>query len=452
MRIALFASLFVTSLSLHAGAQTSEGRYIKDGLHHCKVWSDHYTPEDSVTWSGSCKSGYAEGKGQLNWFSQQQVVATYTGDMKKGWPEGMGQYTIAGYGTLEGQFVKGNLHGKGRMRLENGGQMEGNFVNGNFLDLDDPYLVRLQKVKVNIPDSTTLYLFDKEAGSLFYYCLPPAVTTKAALVLFPSTGESAENVISANKQLIQQAYGEHILVMVMSINYNKSLESDPAAFAYINQALTHAAQQYHIPTANFILAGLSLGGENSLQYTEMSRNPAFTTSIRPLAVIGVDPPVDMADLYTRAQEEIAIYTRDTTQLTPGRWAALNEDRFIINYFNQVYGGSPLQARERYIAGSSFTLHHQEGGNARYLLDVPVRIYCDPDINWQMEQRSRDYYHMNAASLSAMVNFLQINGNTRAQFISALGKGYRVDGQRHPHSWSIVDPQECLVWIKSLLPE
>jgi hypothetical protein len=38
------------------------------------------------------------------------------------------------------------------------------------------------------------------------------------------------------------------------------------------------------------------------------------------------------------------------------------------------------------------------------------------------------------------------GNKQAEFINPFGKGYRIEGNRHPHSWSIVDPAETIKWV------
>ncbi len=238
--------------------------------------------------------------------------------------------------------------------------------------------------------------------------------------------------------------------VVVASNYNKTLERDPLAFDFFNKVFEDVIKRYTAPAGRFILCGLSLGGENALQYTEMSRGTAFKTAIKPLAVIGVDPPVDMEDLYYNAKAEIAVYTKDSANLTEGKKRAWNEDHFLIDYFHKLYGGAPDQFRERYIAGSQFSRRDADGGNAKYLLDVPVRLYCDPDILWALKNRNRDYYHMNAANLSAMINFLTLNGNSRAELIPALGKGYRIDGTRHPHSWSIVDAEDCLKWMAGLI--
>lgn len=64
----------------------------------------------------------------------------------------------------------------------------------------------------------------------------------------------------------------------------------------------------------------------------------------------------------------------------------------------------------------------------------------------MKNRHRDAYDMNSTDLSAMVNLLQTKGNKKAQLIVTHKKGYRPDGTRHPHSWSIMDSKACLDWI------
>ncbi len=68
----------------------------------------------------------------------------------------------------------------------------------------------------------------------------------------------------------------------------------------------------------------------------------------------------------------------------------------------------------------------------------------------MKNRRMDYYDMNALNQTAMINQLNILGNDKAEFINALGKGFRIEGARHPHSWSIVDVADCINWIQKCL--
>lgn len=437
--------LFLIFISINNYVIAQSGVFTKDASSGCMVWND-INPEFTITWSGKCNDGYADGEGTLTWFEGKNIIASYTGRMQKGYVTGKGKYIYEGWGSAEGNFVNGTLQGQGKMLMLNGGKLEGNFVDGEMLDLDAKYLSLLKKIDLGIEDKEEIY---RGPGNLFYYALAPE-NVKAVLVLMPSTGEGAENVVSCNKKLMQQCYDNNILSVVLSTNYNKGLELDTTAMNFLNTSFTDILARYNAPADKFILSGLSLGGENAIQYTEISRSGKLYTSVKPLAVIGVDPPVDMANLYDRAKEEIALYTRDSANLTDSKKAALNEDYFLIDYFDKLYGGSPKEVPKRYVEGSQYSLNHPDGGNAKYLIDVPIRIYTDPDISWQMKNKSRDYYHMNCVDQSAMINFLQMNGNNHAEFIPALGKGYRLDGTRHPHSWSIVDADECVNWIINLI--
>jgi hypothetical protein len=87
----------------------------------------------------------------------------------------------------------------------------------------------------------------------------------------------------------------------------------------------------------------------------------------------------------------------------------------------------------------------DGGNAKFLKETPIRVYCDVDPIWWMNNRGVDMYDMNALDQSAMILLLNEMGNKNAEFINAYGKGYRLEGNRHPHSWSILEPEGLIKW-------
>ncbi|MEZ4931988.1 MAG: hypothetical protein R2788_07705 [Saprospiraceae bacterium] len=64
----------------------------------------------------------------------------------------------------------------------------------------------------------------------------------------------------------------------------------------------------------------------------------------------------------------------------------------------------------------------------------------------MKNRGNDYYSMNAMDAAAVVNQLAVLGNERAELILTENKGFKPDGSRHPHSWSIVDNGELVEWL------
>ena len=449
------------------------GQFIQDKKTGCQVWSDNYSPNDSVTWKGTCKDNFADGNGILTWFQDKKVFATYVGNLKKGNPNGKGKYVIENYGILQGIFAEGLLNGqgtaeyfnfgqkqigsfkngvlngKGEINYTDGRKLKGNFVNGNLLDLELPYLNLLTKNSSSIVDTANIYQGDGENNSLFYYTLTPK-KTKAVFVLFPSSFESCESVISCNKNLIQKCFDKGIMTVVISTNFNRSLSLDKFALNFINKTFSEILNKFKAPKDKFILCGLSLGGMNALRYTEMSQDKNYNTTIKPIAVIGVDPPVDEMGLYKRALDEVNLYQPDSTKLNGGQLNALAEGKMLVTDFKEMYGGSPETNAQDYIKHSPFTRTEIDGGNAKYLLHIPIKIYCDPDINWHLKNRSRDFYHINAADQTALINFLTLKGNKNAEFKSSLGKGYRLDGTRHPHSWTIIDTEDCINWMEKMI--
>ncbi len=470
MRIIFFGLL--TLLTTISFAQNN-GQFVNDVQAGCKVWSDNYSPNDSVTWKGNCKDNFADGFGTLTWFQNQKPVATYVGMMKMGNPNGKGKYSINEYGILQGNFVNGQLdgqgvaeyfnfgqkqigtfkygvlNGQGEINFTDGRKLKGNFINGNLLDLDEPYLTLLKKNASSLIDTANIYQGDGESNSLFYYTLKPKVS-KAVLVLFPSAFESCESVISCNKNLIQKSFDKGIMTVVISSNFNRSLSLDNFALEFINTTFLEIITKYNTPKEKFILCGLSLGGMNALRYTEMSQDKNYHTSIKPIAVIGVDPPVDEMGLYNRALDEVNLYQTDSAKLDNGQLNALAEGKMLVSDFDVTYGGSPELTPQKYIQHSPYTRTEQDGGNAKYLLNIPTIIYCDPDINWHLKNRQRDYYHINASDQTALINFLTLKGNKNAEFVASIGKGYRLDGTRHPHTWTIIETDNCIKWIEQII--
>jgi hypothetical protein len=82
--------------------------------------------------------------------------------------------------------------------------------------------------------------------------------------------------------------------------------------------------------------------------------------------------------------------------------------------------------------------------------MPILAITEPDILWWMEERGVDYYGLNSIDLASFINDLRIRGNKKAKLITTTGKGYRANGMRHPHSWSIVDTDELVKWCTEII--
>jgi hypothetical protein len=76
--------------------------WIETTNNHCKVWNPEPQINESVTWSGDCKDGYASGKGVLKWTLNGKPDIVFEGVYDKGKRNGPGVIT-----TPEGQRFQG---------------------------------------------------------------------------------------------------------------------------------------------------------------------------------------------------------------------------------------------------------------------------------------------------------------------------------------------------------
>ncbi|PZR21444.1 MAG: hypothetical protein DI539_08035 [Flavobacterium psychrophilum] len=280
--------------------------------------------------------------------------------------------------------------------------------------------------------------WDKDSTTLFYKLYVPKTKPKAALVILPGSGETIDYVepqISLHKLAVDNG----ILVIFPSINWGTNKHT--YEHEMLDKIFTQVIKRFNLAKDRFVLGGFSGGGMLSLTYTEKANRDKGSTVIIPRAVWGIDPPLDYAHLWQHCINDIERNFSDV---------AFAEGKWITEMYTQEFGGSPSQFPQNYIKYSIYSRSEKDGGNAKYLLKSPVLLYTEPDVVWSMENRHRDFYDLNAMDISAMINLLQLGGNKNAQLIVTHDKGYRPNGQRHPHSWSIMDNQQCFDWIMKQL--
>lgn len=77
---------------------------------NCKIWNEAPQAQESVTWSGDCKDGYAEGPGISTWtymLNGKAKKSTYNGQYKSGKEVGEGTRTFTNADGTEQQFSDG---------------------------------------------------------------------------------------------------------------------------------------------------------------------------------------------------------------------------------------------------------------------------------------------------------------------------------------------------------
>ncbi|KFF08536.1 hypothetical protein [Flavobacterium hydatis] len=299
------------------------------------------------------------------------------------------------------------------------------------------YGQKMEKVTVDYLDTNDLYVNDDDSQVLFYYKMVPKTEIIGALVILPSGGESTEDLLK-QITLHELAVKKGILVIIPSINW--STDSKEAEFSLLDKIFKEIVIKHKVSKDNFILGGLSNGGIISLTYAENAvKNPSKFFLI-PKGIFALDAPLDETRFYKYCEREIK---RNFSE------AGVNEAKWMKDNWDSLYGGSPDQFPEKYIEASIFSFGAKDGGNAKYLKNMPIRMYTDLDVDWLINERHRDLYDWNGIDIVAMISQLKVLGNNNASVIISQGKGVKLNGTKNPHSWSIMDSENCLNWALNL---
>lgn len=116
-------------LLLAAGQAQAEAGWITDS-NGCKHANPAPKRRESVSWTGPCVDGFAEGQGVQQWFTNGQAGSTFTGTLKRGSHSGKGLFKGADGSSYDGDHVDGSRTGRGVLLAGNGYRYEGEFLNG----------------------------------------------------------------------------------------------------------------------------------------------------------------------------------------------------------------------------------------------------------------------------------------------------------------------------------
>jgi pimeloyl-ACP methyl ester carboxylesterase len=238
-------------------------------------------------------------------------------------------------------------------------------------------------------------------------------------------------------QLEAEALARNVAVLHITTGSPLDFLFDDADVHDLANRLETILQENGLGHAPVFLAGLSLGGTRALRVAEYLRANSDRYRAQAAAVAIVDAPLDMVRLWEaeRRAAELGFHA-----------AAADEGRWVTYLLETHLGGTPTEARTRYVQYSPFVYSAEDGGNAVYLRDVPVRAYHEPDVNWWIENRRKSYYSMNSLDQAGLINQLRILGNDRAELVSTHNRRQGYSEGASPHTWSIVDNAELVEWF------
>lgn len=133
--MSLLRSFFLCAaliLSMQQSA-VAEGGWAEDTNSSCKIWNPAPQPNETVSWSGDCKNGFADGYGEEAWFEDGQPGNVIKGTAVKGRMKGKVQVRYqTGHEYIGRLDASGNRTGVGKFVAPDGSYYVGNFLSGAF--------------------------------------------------------------------------------------------------------------------------------------------------------------------------------------------------------------------------------------------------------------------------------------------------------------------------------
>ncbi|MEM6526162.1 MAG: hypothetical protein AAGF85_15850 [Bacteroidota bacterium] len=255
--------------------------------------------------------------------------------------------------------------------------------------------------------------------------------SNTTLVLFPCFPCKAVDT-KREFNIVEQARLNNISVLFM--NYNRKLFMQEHEKATLADLLLKTIEDHQLPK-NLVIGGFSGGGNVTLLLSNYLIKQQEEIKLSKIFI--VDAPVDLLALYRSSEYHLK---QDLNE------DVLGESTFLINWFKRDLG-NPDMGIASYEKFSPYT--HETGNlsNVNELKKTEIRFYTEPDVTWWKQIYNDTYGQLNAYSIEKMSEALQSDmGNSRVELIITENRGYRSDGTRHPHSWSIVDKEELISWI------
>lgn len=260
----------------------------------------------------------------------------------------------------------------------------------------------------------------------------PNNKVKAVLILFGGFPEVAED-IKREFKILDLARKNNIAVILS--NFNQKLWLEESEKLKLAKSLQNAVVENQLPSDNIFIGGFSSGGVVSLLISNFIIG-IKQLHIAPKGVFIVDSPIDLVALYEASEKNIE---QNFSELS------IQESTWLIETLKSNFG-NPKDDIKKYEDKAVFTYSTDNISNLTKLKKTKIRLYTEPDTIWWKENRMVDYEQMNAYYIEKLYESLKRKGFENVEYIPTKNKGYRANGERHPHSWTIVDKSDLINWM------
>lgn len=292
-------------------------------------------------------------------------------------------------------------------------------------------LVSCKNTKKENTESASKQEF-QEITTDYYELSKPTKKIKGVLVLFPGFPHKAEDT-KRELKVIDIAKQNSIAVVYM--NYNQKLWLEKEEKQELADQLQNIFFDNKLPLNKVYIGGYSSGGNVALLVSSfLNKNKNF--KFKPKGVFIVDSPIDLVALYRSSEKNLE---RNFSEVS------VTESTFIIETLEKQLG-NPIDSISKYQEYAVYTSETKNIHNLKDLKNTKIRLYTEPDTIWWKENRMADFDQLNSFYIERLFRNLKESGFNQVEYFKTENKGYRANGERHPHSWSIIDKEELIKWM------
>lgn len=286
----------------------------------------------------------------------------------------------------------------------------------------------------------TVYLNAKDSTSNMYIAVVPEnEQVNSFMVLLDGFGNSPTDVL-LQTDIPKYASQHGVLTIIPLLKTGPSyFGSDDASQQSLKEIINLVVAKYQLKGKDLYIGGFSIGGTCAVKYSELSVQDNYP--VKPKAVFAIASPLDWERYYNAAKRVVRLSNP----------AKVNgEVYYMVDRIEKEMKGTPETALENFYTLSPYSFSDTTQKAIKNLLKTPIMIISEPGIQWWLKERGYDNSYNNITDHVAMINELQRLGNNNAVLVTTTDKGYRKPGNmKHPHSWSIADPEQLVKWLQSL---
>ena len=287
------------------------------------------------------------------------------------------------------------------------------------------------KNKENRKSKNEIKIEFQEVTNDDYILNKPSKKTRAVLILFGGFPENA-NDIKREFKILKNAKENNVAILYM--NYNRKLWLEQNEITQLSEQLQNIFKENKLPVNNIYIGGFSSGGNIALLISDFITKE--NSNITPKGVFIGDSPIDLTELFNTAEKNIERNLSNST---------MEESKWLLETLGKQFGNphNDISKYEQYYVFTSKTNNIQ---NIKNLKNTKIRFYTEPDTLWWKTKTMAEYDEMNAYHIKKLSESLNKLEFKNVEYIPTVNKGYRDNGERHPHSWSIIDRKNLINWM------